>query len=347
MLRISGFGPGRTALSGLLLIAAVLAVLRGVAPIWIRRHINDRPASVNGYKWDVADVDLRLLRLAYDLEGVTLRKEGLAVPVFRSGKMTSTIRFKSLFHGPVLADAEAFHPELNLTLNPGKRRSKKPLDWARLLHRLTLFRLSGFTIHQGEVHIRDLSESPPVELSAEDVHIEAEHLFRGGADSSEWAGLKSDGLFMGSGRFVLDTRLRPESGTPVFEIDFTLKGMDLKAMSRAVEAYAGMAVEKGRLDLDVRARASGGRYKGQVHSKLHDFGLMKMPGKDKSFAKALEEKAARVAGRILEWKTEKNEAEGKGPPKLDFSGEFPAEVTDSWSMSEYVLKEAFRKGLKP
>lgn len=330
-----------------LFLLGLLAVLRAAAPHWIRHRINHNPASASAYHWHVEDVDLHLLRGAYDLEDVTLRKEGLPAPVFQAGKMTSTFRIKTLFRGPVTADAEAFRPRLNLFLDPDKRESKKPLDWGKLLHRLTLFRLSGFSIHQGEVHIHDLSAKPGVELIAEEVDMQAENLYRGGEDSSEWAGLTAKGLFMGSGRFTLETRLKPESGSPVFDFGFSLRHMDLKAMNRALQAYTGMAVEKGRLDLDAAAKASGGRYQGKVHSKLHDFALRRAPEKEKGLVKAVKEKATRLAGNILEWKTERNEAEGKPPPKLDFSGDFPAEVDNAWSMSEYLLKEAFRKGLKP
>jgi hypothetical protein len=337
----------RSALYAILSFVVVLTALRAAAPYWIRHRINHKPASASVYHWQVADVDLRLLRGAYDLEDVTLRKEGLSTPIFQAGRMTSTIRFKTLFHGPVTADAEAFQPRLNLYLDPDRRESKKPLDWGKLLHRLTLFRLSGFAIHDGEVRIHDLSASPEVELIAEEVDIEAENLFRGGEDSSEWAGLTAKGLFMGSGRFTLKTRLMPESGSPVFDFDFSLRRMDLKTMNRALRAYTGMAVEKGRLDLDAAAKASGGKYRGRVHSKLHDFALKQAPEKEKGLVKTVQEKVARIAGGILEWKTEKNEAEGKAPPKMDFSGDFPVEVNNAWSMSEYLLKEAFRKGMKP
>ena len=330
-----------------LLLLALLFLFRAAAPSWIRHRINHIPPSRAGYQWEVKDVDLRLFRGAYDLKGVTLRKEGVSDPIFQAGRMTSTIRFKTLFRGPITADAEAFRPRLNLFLDPDRRKSKRSLDWEKLLHRLTLFRLSGFSIHQGEVHIHDLSEKPEVELIAQEVDIEAENLYRGGEDSSEWAGLKAKGLFMGSGRFTLEARLIPESGLPVFDFKFSLRHMDLKAMNRALQAYAGMAAEKGRLDLDAAAKASGGKYRGTIHSKLHDFALRREPEKEKGFVKAVREKAARLAGNLLEWKTEKNEAEGKAPPKYGFSGDFPQEVNNTWTMSEFLLKEAFRKGLKP
>jgi uncharacterized protein DUF748 len=344
----------RGALYAILLLfpLALLVLLRGAAPFWIRHRINHAPASGSAYHWHVENVDLHLFRGGYDLEDVTLLKEGAPIPVFQAGKMSSSIRFKTLFRGPVTADAEAFRPRLNLYLEPdnrgsGMRGSKKPFDGGKLLHRLTLFRLSGFTIHQGEVHIHDLSGKTEVELTAKEVDIEAENLFRGGEDSSRWAGLKAEGRFMGSGRFTLETRVRPESESPDFDFRFTLRHMDLKDMDRALKAYTGMAVEKGRLDLDAVAKASGGKYRGTVHSKLHDFALEPAPEKEKGWVKAVREKAARIAGGILEWKTEKNEAEGKAPPKFDFSGDFPPEVHNAWSMSGYLLKEAFRKGLKP
>jgi hypothetical protein len=80
---------------------------------------------------------------------------------------------------------------------------------------------------------------------------------------------------------------------------------------------------------------------------LHDFALSDSAVKEKGFVKRLEAKVAQVVGKVLEKKSELREKEGKGAPEMEFSGRLPEQIGDSWSASEYLIKAAFRQGLRP
>lgn len=332
----------------LLLILILLVGLRAALPAWILHQVNRPPAEQARYRWEVQDVDIHLLSRSYEFEGVALVQREESDSLFTAERIRSTFPWRNPFTGPVPVDMEAFHPRLELELAPGGRSpNADPPDWEKVLEKLTLRRVSSFSIHDGKVRLRDAKSRPQVTLSASGVDIRADYLYRVGTDSARWAGLKAEGLFMESGRFMLKTRLDPEAARPTFVLDFSMRGLELKSINSALMAYAGMEVEKGRLDLETHATASGGRYQGRIRSGLDDFELADTRPKDEGMMKALGRKVTGVLGNVLEWKTESNEAEGKGLPKADFSGEFPKEVVDAWSMSEFLLKEAFRKGLQP
>ena len=344
-----GRTQGSPSLYLLILAAAILLGLRVALPAWIEHRINGKSDDKGGYGWRVEDVDVRLLAGSYDLVGVSLRKRGLSRPLFTAERVTSKVN--GLFKWPLTAHMESFGTRLDIDLDPaakpkGAAPPRRP-DWPKLLHRLTWFRVDRLTIRDGEIRFHDPEARPPVELRANDVDIEAWNLFRAGGDSSRSTRLEAKGVLQGSGRFEFRTDLHSEAADPTFDVDFSVRGLELKSMNPALEAYAGLSIVKGRLDLETRAKARGGGYKGVILSELHDFEMKDAVEKPKGFVKALERKAARILGRILENRTEENEAEGKGPPRADFSGDFPAEVKGGWSRSEYLIKEAFRKGIIP
>lgn len=332
----------------ILVILALLLGLRAALPVYIGHRVN-RPAPDSArYQWHVEDVDIHLLTRSYTLEGLTLRKEGVPEPVFTAEKVRAVYRFHDLFKEPATVDLEAIQPTLNLRLGASQRApSAHPPDWGKILRKLTLRRVSGFAIRDGEIRFLDPGPSPDVRLHARHVDIRARSLYRGGEDSTRRAGLEAEGLFMGSGRFTLNTRLDPEASRPAFELDFSIRNLDLKTINPALTAYAAMEVESGRLDLETHATASGGAYRGRIRSSLRDFRMAESPKKHPGLLKAVARKVTGVLGEVLEKKTDLNEARGKPPPKADFSGTFPEEVVDAWSMSEFMLKEAFRQGLKP
>ncbi|MEO6098508.1 MAG: DUF748 domain-containing protein [Fibrobacteria bacterium] len=340
---------GSLRLYAIILVAVTLFGLRAALPAWIGRHINGKSDDKGGYGWRVEDVDVQLLSGSYDLEGVSLRKRGLSSPLFTADRVRS--RISGVFNWPITTDMESFGTRLDIDLDPSSKgtKSRRRPDWPKLLNRLTWFRVDRLTIRDGEIRFHDPEANPPVELQAHDVDIQARNLFRadGDGESSRNSRLEAKGVLMGSGRFEFRTDLQPEAAVPTFDADFSMRGLELKSMNPALEAYAGMAVEKGRLDVETHAKARGGGYQGVIRSELHDFEMKDAAEKPKGFVKALEGKAVRILGRMLENKTKENEAEGKGPPQTDFSGDFPAGVKDGWSRSEFLIKEAFRKGLIP
>ncbi len=335
----------------LVLLAVIVVGIEVALPAWIRHRINENAGENGGYGWTVKNVAVHILQGSYELQGVTLRQKEMPVTPFTADRITSTLRQKRLFRTPITEEVEAFGPALDIGLDPGPNATRpisRP-DWRPLLHRLTLFRLSRFAIHQGETHFQDPHANPKVEISVHDLEIRAENLFRGGEDSARWAGMEAAGRLGKSGSFRFRIRLQPEAAAPTFKLDFSLPGLELKTMNSALRAYADIAVKSGRLDLEVHANAAGGGYTGTVQSELHDFAIQENAEaqKDKGFVKTVERKIAKVAGKILEKKTERNEAKGGTSPQSDFSGRFPAGAKDAWSMSEYLLREAFRKGMSP
>ena len=331
----------------LLLILALLAGARIAAPWVARGLINGSGGDASRLRWHVQDVDIHLWKASYDLKGADLYNRSDTVPVFSADRITSSLRWQPIFRSAPTMGLDAYHPQLRITHDPGTGQRKARPDWEKILGRISLFRLSRFGIHGGEVRFRDHATRPEAELEARDVDIDAENLFRGGEDSSRAARLEAKGLLMGSGHFDLRLRLQPEAARPTFTLDFSLADMELRTLGTALGAYAGLAVVKGRMDLAAHAAAAGGRYHGTVRSALHDFEMAASKPAHDGLVKTLEKKAVRVAGKILQLKTEKNESEGKRPPKADFSGDFPESVQGAWSSSGYVLREAFHEAMKP
>ncbi len=182
--------PAARAGIALLLILASLLGLRAALPAWIGHRVNRPPAESARFRWEVRDVDVRMLSLAYEFEGVTLRKRGDSAPVFAAERVRSRFNVRNPFSSPITVDMDAYRPVLHLELGAeGRPPSADPPDWERMLGRLTLWRVSGITLHEGEIRLHDAKPRPGVELSASGVSLRADYLYRGGDDSTRRAGL--------------------------------------------------------------------------------------------------------------------------------------------------------------
>jgi hypothetical protein len=330
--------------------AGLALAARAYAPVAARRWINFHSKDIAGYGLHVSDIDLRLWRMGYALDGVSLGKASGDVrqPLFSVRRLTSTLRWRDALRHPLTADMEAIGPRITLVHGPDSARSQYGIDlaWRRVLRRMAFMRVGRIEMRDAEIRFRDTQASPRVDLSARNVDLFADNLMRGGSSGashrSEWF---ARGRLQGSGRFVLRMRLDPEERKPDFVMDFALRGLDLRDCNAALKAYAGVDAEKGWLDMSVHVVASGGRYRGKIRSSLRGLDMGGPEEKDRGLAGTLKEGAAQLAGDLFEAFAEERKSKGEKPPGISISGRFPASAQDAWSMSGYVLRESFRSAL--
>ncbi|MEI9806978.1 MAG: hypothetical protein WDO16_03335 [Bacteroidota bacterium] len=69
-------------------------------------------------------------------------------------------------------------PILNFVNGPTKATSQTSIDkdWTEVVDHLIPLKLNRFEINSGEIHYRDFSSSPQVDIFAKQVHILAENL---------------------------------------------------------------------------------------------------------------------------------------------------------------------------
>src|ERR1051326_4952066 len=163
----------------LVLAAAVVALrlcLSGLVKTYVNRPLNDMP----GYAGRVGAIDIALLRGAYRIRGISLEKVGDrgAPPLFSARSMDLAVQWKELFHGALVGEIAMDGPQVNFTAGHDDPKSHEKTD-ERLVDRIKrLFplRINRLAVDGGQLHFRDPSADPPVDLYLRDVKLVALNL---------------------------------------------------------------------------------------------------------------------------------------------------------------------------
>ena len=109
--------------AAVLIVIGLLLVARAILPIAIQRYVNRVLARDETYIGHVGDVDVALIRGAYQVEDVRIDKRNGKVPVpfFTSPVVDFSIQWRALFDGRVRRGPEQLE-------QPGRRRRRLAQD---------------------------------------------------------------------------------------------------------------------------------------------------------------------------------------------------------------------------
>ncbi len=325
---------------------AILLGVRAALPLLVEREVNRELNDLKGYSGRIEDVDLNLLRGAYEIEGVRIVKTGGKVPVpfFSAHKIDISIEWSALFDGDIVAEIELHAPKINFVNGPSKKTSQtEPApNWTETAKDLAQIRINRFAIRNGEVHYRDFYSDPKVNIFVQRIQAEARNLTNA-ADlpGSLVATFRAKALAMRSGHIELAGRYNPFAKTPTFEFDAVLDKLELKQLNPFLKAYASVDAEAGKLSVDAEFAASHGRFRGYVKPFVDDLDVLRWGEEREGFFNKVWQAVVEVAGEILE-----DQDKSRIATKVPFSGSIDDPGADVWSTVGGLLKNAFIEALR-
>ncbi len=252
-------------LAVILLVA--LLVVRAMLPIWVRDYVNRKLSEIDGYRGHVADVDLHLWRGAYTIHGVDIKKTDGKVPVpfFAAPAVDLSVEWKALFHGAFVGEINFEHPEINLVNSASKAGKQAPLDepWTEKIRDLFPLKINRFTVNNGEIHYRDFSKSPKVDVVMDRFDVVATNLTNSEKLSKTMnANIEVSGRPLRTGEFKSKIDLDPYAAKPTFSSKIEVEGIPLVKLNDFAKAYAGITFEGGTLKLATELTSKQGEFRG-------------------------------------------------------------------------------------
>lgn len=266
----------------LLALAALLAVLvaaRAVAPVLLERQVERAFDEQEGYDGRVADVDLALWRGAYRIEGleVTRQTGQVPVPFFRVDAVDLSVEWKALLHGRVVGEIELVRPQLNFVAarDEAAEQSGEGADWREAVAGLFPVQINHFAVREGEVHFRNFQSEPPVDLWLEDIAITARNLTNvRDREQRRPARAEARARALGGGELEALLRADPLAPAPDFELQASLRDVDVARLNDFFQAYGSFDVQRGNLTVVLEVDARDGRFEGYVKPLLRELDVL-------------------------------------------------------------------------
>src|SRR5205085_3583633 len=161
-------------------LVTVVVVVHFCLAMWVRDYVNRKLSEIPDYRAQVEDVTLHLWRGAYQIHHIKVEKVSghVPVPFFSAPLVDLSVEWKALFQGSFVGEIDFHRPEMNFVNGRSEAEQQAAVDepWTEKIKQLFPLKFNRFAVHNGEVHYRDFSSDPKVDIVIDRVQMVATNL---------------------------------------------------------------------------------------------------------------------------------------------------------------------------
>lgn len=334
-------------------IVVGIVVIRLILPYVILHFANKSLAGMNGYYGHIDDIDLAIIRGAYQIDSIYINKvdRGLEgnitakqTPFFASREIDLSIEWKALFNGSIVGELVFQRPYLLFTKDKVEPKEvvKDSADFRKILDKFMPLNINRCELRGGAIQYKDFSSRPHVDIAMTNVNLLAENL-RNSYDSSAVlpASIHATAdVYEGKMRF--DARLNPLADSPTFDMSAELNNTNLVKLNDFFQAYARVDVNDGRFGLYTEVAAKDEQFKGYVKPVVKNLDILGKEDRKDNLLQKLWEAVAGGAGKLFE-----NKNKDQVATKVPFEGRLDDPKTNIWVAITNILQNAFIHAIQP
>lgn len=255
-----------------MIVLVVLVAFRLSLPYILTRYVNGILGDLGPYTGRVEDVNVHLLRVAYDLVDVTIADTAkVERPVFHAPLIELSVEWGALLDGSVTSEAILVKPTLNfyagqtfasdsaIASNPAK------LQWRDLATKLFPIPMNHIQVNAGKVNFTDSASSPSVVVALNFVQIDAQNLQNVKESPEELPSrIYMQALSSGNGQLNIAAKANVQKDIPAVDMDVRFEKVDLKGLQPLFTAYADAVVKEGDFNLYAEINIDNGQMTGYV-----------------------------------------------------------------------------------
>ena len=208
-------------------------VIRLILPYVVLHYANKTLASMDGYYGHIDDIDLALIRGAYEIDSIYINKKDTATakesPFFSASMIELSVEWKALIHGSIVGELIFQRPMVKFTkekVEPKDLRNDST-DFRKLLEGFMPLEVNRFEIRDGRIQYLDSTSKPKVDISMTNVNLVALNL-KNSYDSSALLPAKvTANANVYEGKFEFFLKIDPLAEKPTFDMNADLKNTNL------------------------------------------------------------------------------------------------------------------------
>ena len=301
-------------------LVLLLVMVRASLPSIVKETVNKKLMALPAYDGQVDDVDLALWRGAYRIEGIRIVKTGSKepTPFFDGERIDFSIEWRSLLKGSLVSECEMWRPKVNLIQAESEQQSQlgKEVNWADGLERLFPFRFNTIQVLDGTVTFRAPGIRTQDALEATHVNgaiTNMTNVVESG--KATFAGFQATAEMLDTGTARIDGSANPLAATPTFDVNITVKNVQLPKVNPWLRQYIKADAESGDFELYTELAAADGRFKGYAKPIMTNVNIYSSEEQEENPLKRLWEGLVEFAAEIFE-----DQDSGQVAARIPFSG---------------------------
>jgi hypothetical protein len=339
----------------LLSIVLALVILRLLLPFFVKNYVNKALQNLDGYTGSVTDIDIALIRGAYQIEGLIIKKRNGTneKPFINIPKTDLSIDWNALFKRRIVGEVVCFNPKLNFSLAASKSESQTGTeeDWTKLVKELLPVDINRFEVINGVVSLENAIDKPKTDVKFLNFDAELRNISNVENKNNKLPSpLKATADLEGiGGKLNFTANLQLLKKVPDFEYDMKLIDIQAIKLNPLAEYYENINFNEGKVSIISEMAMADRKIKGYVKpigNGVKIFAL-KEPDKQKRTPKQfIKELVVEVGKKIVTNPKEKQVAS-----RIPISGSIDNIKTQVWpiifSSFRNAYIEAFKKKIEP
>lgn len=336
---------------GVLALLVFLVAARVAAPYAIQWYVNKRLDQAENFTGHIGDVDLNLIRGAYEIENVRIEKTDGEVPVpfFYAERVDLSVYWSALLRGNLVGEVWLTRPELNIVDSESEEGKQTGEDepWQDIVQGLFPLKIDSFVVEQGQIHFRNFNSDPPVDIYLSEVYARLTN-FTNSLEVSDTLVATLEGTAVPMEQGDLDIRLRfdPYTEQPQFDLNLRLTDLEVASLNDFIEAYTNLDVEAGTLDLAVEMATEQGQVSGYLKPVIHNLEVFDwqkdVAEEDEGFLATLWEGFAGLVSELFE-----NQPQDTFATRVPIEGHIDDPEAGIFKAIQAILSNAFIEAIQP
>lgn len=328
-------------------IAILLIGIRIAMPYVILKVVNKQLANLDGYTGHVEDIDLNLYRGAYVINDLTIKKveDSVPVPFVDLKELDISVEWRALLNGSFVAEVIMDGLQVNFVSGKGDAAAQtgEKVDWRQQVKDLVPIKINRFEVNNSEIHYRDFSRQPEVDIYMDDLYVLVTNLTNSTDLSEDLASdLTVNANIMSGAPLSINGRIDPYDSLGTFNFDLELEKLPLTDINQFLEAYAKIDAEAGTFSLYAEVAANKGDFEGYVKPLMHDVDILELPEDNENPFKTLWEGIVGITVKIFQ-----NQPNDQFATKVPFSGNLQNPEVNVIGTITSLLRNAFVQALQP
>ncbi|GAB3990965.1 DUF748 domain-containing protein [Spirosoma daeguense] len=332
----------------LLALIVLLVIARLLLPYFVLRYVNKTLADMGAYTGHVEDIEIQLIRGAYQLDSLRIRKVNgkIKEPFLSIPKTDLSVEWKSLFKGRLVSEVECYKPEINFAFsqNEATRQTGAEVDWTEYLKKLLPISINRFAVIDGTVNLTSLITQPRADLSLKRFQGEIRNIRNVEAKSNQ---LPSPVVASGDvpgygGTMKFSANMNLLKLTPDFDYNLQFTDLQLVKLNPLAREYGNLDFERGKVSVYSEMAMLNSKLNGYVKPLTKDMLIFKLnEHENRTPGKFFTELAAQAGTAIL-----KNQRHDQVATRIPLSGTVDNIETLVWPTIFGVLRNAYIEAFK-
>lgn len=330
-------------------VIVLIIAFRLYLPTLVLNYVNSvLDDDLPGYTGHVEDIDLAIIRGAYEIHDIKVETvEGkIPVPFFHARVIDLSVEWKSLFKGKLVGEIDVINAQVNFVQGPTKETSQSGADgkdWITVVEELMPLEINRFSVVNSEIHYRDFHSVPKVDIYMTNLNALATNLRNTNKDQELLPSkLDATANTFGSGLFKLHMDLNPLMKEPTFDLNSEVKDVELVKLNDFLKAYGKFDVHKGTFGLYTEVAAKNGAFTGYTKPIIRDLDVIEWEKETEGTLHKLYETLIAGASELLE-----NHKDDQIATRIPLSGRLDQPDINIWATIGGILKNAFIRAFIP